>query len=69
MSMVPKMLAQRMHVCPDCGHTMQRDHNSALVVLIDALQEVPLGGCTHAWNGRGGETKTAGAATAPSQNL
>lgn len=30
-----KTLAERMHVCP-CGHTMQRDQNSALVVLIDA---------------------------------
>lgn len=33
---VPKTLAQRVHVCPHCGHTMPRDHNSALVVLIDA---------------------------------
>lgn len=33
---VPKTLAQRVHVCPHCGHTMQRDQNSALVVLIDA---------------------------------
>ena len=24
------------HVCPQCGHTIQRDQNSALVVLIDA---------------------------------
>jgi putative transposase len=32
---IPKTLAQRVHVCP-CGHTMQRDQNSALVVLIDA---------------------------------
>ena len=32
---VPKTLAQRQHVCP-CGHTMQRDQNSASVVLIDA---------------------------------
>jgi putative transposase len=32
---VPKTLAQRVHVCP-CGHTMQRDQNSASVVLIDA---------------------------------
>jgi putative transposase len=31
----PKTLAQRQHVCP-CGHTMQRDQNSASVVLIDA---------------------------------
>jgi putative transposase len=34
-AIVPKTLAQRMHVCP-CGHTMQRDQNSASVVLIDA---------------------------------
>lgn len=40
---VPKTLAQRAHVCPHCSHTMQRDQNSALVVLIDALQEVALG--------------------------
>lgn len=33
---VPKTLAQRVHVCPHCGHTMLRDQNSALVVLIDA---------------------------------
>jgi putative transposase len=33
---VPKTLAQRLHKCPHCGHTMQRDQNSALVVLIDA---------------------------------
>jgi putative transposase len=33
---VPKTLAQRVHQCPYCGHTMQRDQNSALVVLIDA---------------------------------
>lgn len=33
---VPKTLAQRVHVCPHCGHTMPRDQNSALVVLIDA---------------------------------
>ena len=34
---VPKTLAQRVHVCPHCGHVMPRDRNSALVVLIDAL--------------------------------
>lgn len=34
-AVVPKTLAQRLHVCP-CGHTMQRDQNSAAVVLIDA---------------------------------
>ncbi len=33
---VPKTLAQRLHVCPHCGLTMQRDQNSASVVLIDA---------------------------------
>lgn len=33
---VPKTLAQRVHVCPQCGLTMQRDQNSALVVLINA---------------------------------
>ena len=34
--LVPKPLAQREHQCPHCGLTMQRDQNSALVVLIDA---------------------------------
>ncbi|WP_031405849.1 RNA-guided endonuclease TnpB family protein [Thiomonas sp. FB-Cd] len=40
---VPKTLAERMHVCPHCGHVMQRDQNSALVVLIDAFntQDTP----------------------------
>ncbi|CQR27601.1 conserved hypothetical protein [Thiomonas arsenitoxydans] len=33
---VPKTLADRLHVCPHCGHVMPRDQNSALVVLIDA---------------------------------
>ncbi|WP_031410012.1 RNA-guided endonuclease TnpB family protein [Thiomonas sp. FB-Cd] len=41
--LAPKTLAQRMHVCPHCGHVMQRDQNSALVVLIDAhnTQDTP----------------------------
>ena len=34
---VPKTLADRVHVCPHCGHVMPRDRNSALVVLIDAI--------------------------------
>ena len=33
---VPKTLAQRVHVCSHCGHTAPRDQNSASVVLIDA---------------------------------
>jgi putative transposase len=33
---VPKTLAQRMHVCPHCGQTAPRDQNAASVVLIDA---------------------------------
>jgi len=33
---VPKTLAQRVHVCPHCGLTLPRDQNSASVVLIDA---------------------------------
>src|SRR5471030_3006829 len=33
---VPKTLAQRMHVCTHCAHTAQRDQNAASVVLIDA---------------------------------
>jgi len=33
---VPKTLAQRVHVCTHCGHTAQRDQNAASVVLIDA---------------------------------
>ncbi|WP_031404721.1 RNA-guided endonuclease TnpB family protein [Thiomonas sp. FB-Cd] len=41
--LVPKTLAQRVHVCPHCGHTAPRDQNSALVVLIDAFntQDTP----------------------------
>ena len=35
--LVPKTLADRMHVCPHCGHVMPRDRNSATVALIDAL--------------------------------
>ena len=34
---VPKTLAQRVHECPQCGHSAPRDQNSAAVVLIDAL--------------------------------
>ncbi|WP_231480545.1 transposase [Thiomonas sp. FB-Cd] len=39
----PKTLAQRVHVCPQCGHTAPRDQNSAMVVLIDAhnTQDTP----------------------------
>ncbi len=36
-AIVPKLLSERMPVCPHCGHIMQRDRNSALVVLIDAF--------------------------------
>lgn len=35
-AIVPKTLAQRVHVCPHCGHAAPRDQNSASVVLIDA---------------------------------
>ena len=35
---VPKTLSERMHVCSHCGHVMQRDQNSAAVVLTDAFQ-------------------------------
>ena len=35
-AVVPKSLGQRVHECPHCGLSMQRDTNSALVVLIDA---------------------------------
>ena len=35
-AIIPKTLGQRVHMCSQCGHTMQRDQNSALVVLIDA---------------------------------
>ncbi|WP_031405250.1 RNA-guided endonuclease TnpB family protein [Thiomonas sp. FB-Cd] len=42
---VPKTLADRMHVCPHCGHVMPRDRNSnsALVVFVDAFntQDTP----------------------------
>ncbi|WP_231480527.1 transposase [Thiomonas sp. FB-Cd] len=45
---VPKTLADRTHVCPHCGHVMQRDQNSALVVLIEAFntQHTPGTGVT-----------------------
>ncbi len=33
---VPKTLAERMHVCPHCGRVQPRDRNSALGVLVDA---------------------------------
>jgi len=33
---VPKLLSEREHLCPHCGHKMARDQNSASVVLIDA---------------------------------
>ena len=33
---VPKTLAQRVHMCPHCGHMAPRDRNSASVMLIDA---------------------------------
>ncbi len=41
--LAPKTLAQRVHVCPHCGHTAPRDQNSAMVVLIDAhnTQDTP----------------------------
>ena len=57
--LVPKLLSERMPVCPHCGHIMPRDRNSATVVLIDAFNT------QNAWNGRGGETQTS--ATAPGQ--
>ncbi|PIP80597.1 MAG: transposase [Gammaproteobacteria bacterium CG22_combo_CG10-13_8_21_14_all_40_8] len=34
--LTPKTLADRLHICQHCGHTMPRDQNSAAVVLIDA---------------------------------
>ena len=41
--LVPKTLAERMHVCLQCGHVMPLDRNSAMVVLIDAhnTQDAP----------------------------
>ncbi|WP_031405295.1 zinc ribbon domain-containing protein [Thiomonas sp. FB-Cd] len=41
--LVPKTLAQRVHVWPHCGHTAPRDQNSAMVVLTDAhnTQDTP----------------------------
>ncbi len=36
-AIVPKLLSERMPVCPHCVHVMPRDQNSALVVLIDAF--------------------------------
>lgn len=33
----PKTLAQRVHVCAQCGHVADRDRNAASVMLADAL--------------------------------
>jgi putative transposase len=34
---VPKTLAERMHVCPNCGAVMDRDHNAANVIEFRAF--------------------------------
>jgi len=34
---VPKTLAERLHVCPNCGAVMDRDHNAANVVELRAF--------------------------------
>lgn len=35
-ALVPKALKDRWHLCPHCGCSLPRDHNSARVVLLDA---------------------------------
>ncbi|WP_231480456.1 transposase [Thiomonas sp. FB-Cd] len=35
-ALVPKTLAERMHICPHWEHVMPRDRSSALAALIDA---------------------------------
>lgn len=30
---VPKKLADRWHICPYCGTSLHRDHNSAIIIL------------------------------------
>ena len=39
---VPKTLSVRIHSCPKCGLTMDRDENSAIIILYKALQAVGL---------------------------
>jgi len=43
-SIVRKTLAMRTHLCPECGLSLPRDQNSALVVLYDAWVHHPLPG-------------------------
>ncbi len=41
--LVRKTLAERMHVCPHCGHMAPRDQDSATVVIdAHAAQQIPL---------------------------
>ena len=38
---VPKDLATREHACPYCGETLQRDHNSSLIIKWLGIQSRP----------------------------
>src|SRR5207244_12413875 len=38
---VPKDIAKREHVCPNCGEEIPRDHNSALLIKRLGIQSRP----------------------------
>ncbi|MBW2649312.1 MAG: transposase [Deltaproteobacteria bacterium] len=38
---VVKELSTRVHRCPNCGFTTDRDHNAALNILFRALEKAP----------------------------
>ena len=56
-AIVPKLLSERMPVCPHCGHVMPRPQQC--VSGADRRHR----DAKHAWNGRGGETQTSVPAT------
>ena len=56
-AIVPKLLSERMPVCPHCGHVMPRPQQC--VSGADRRHR----DAKHAWNGRGGETQTSAPAT------
>ena len=45
---VQKSLSTRTHICPDCGHVQDRDHNAAINILKKGLNTVGHTGI-HAW--------------------